>query len=290
MRNRWFASLVVVALIVATAASAPLARAAAPGGGYVYNYVQGFDARCAPTTSEMTAFWMGTPFYYVGIYIGGGYRSCSPNPNLTASWVSTLGMQGGSVGWGFIPIWVGPQAPQPCGLGGISTNVATADAQGRAEATLAKDAAAALGFTAGTVIYYDMEGYGAGGNAVCDDAVHSFLNGWDVQLREGYGINPGVYGSSDGSGVMSWAFLPNPPWDVWIANISTPMSVWHIPGVSDDTWTIIPPYGRIHQFTTTHPETYNGVTLSIDNNCARGHVAGVTVYGLDGYDPCPGVR
>jgi hypothetical protein len=284
--KRLIARIVPLFLVAAFATGGPPpVQAAAPGGGYVYNYKQGFDAACAPTTSQMSAFWTNTPFYYVGVYIGGSTRLCSPNPQLTASWVSTLDTQG----WNFILIWAGPQPP--CGsIGGISMNLATADAQGRQEATSAKNAAAALGFTAGTVIYDDLEGYGAGSNPPCDDAVHTFLNAWDVQLKEGYGINPGIYGSSISSGVQSWAYLANPPWDVWMANYSTPMSVWHIPGVSDDSWTILPPYGRIHQFQNTHNETWNGVTLSIDGDCARGHLAGTHQWGTDGAVPCPGVR
>ena len=53
-----------------------------------------FDARCAPTQAEMDAWLTSSPFWGVGIYIGGSSASCRPTttdpgqPHLDATWVA----------------------------------------------------------------------------------------------------------------------------------------------------------------------------------------------------------
>ena len=96
------------ALALATAASAMLSAGAAravPAGNGI-NQGLGFDACTAPSTSTMQKWWSGTPWSWVGIYIGGSVRACS-QPNLTASWMNTTYAQG----WSYELLWVGPQAP-----------------------------------------------------------------------------------------------------------------------------------------------------------------------------------
>lgn len=127
----------------------------------------GFDRCAAPTTANMHTWWASSPFFDVGIYLGGASLGCK-NPNLIKTWVSTV--QG--YGWGLIPLWSGPQAPCACdpNLPGtctpfphvFNTVAATAKTQGIAEATKAINAASALGLSQvglGSVVYYDLEYY-----------------------------------------------------------------------------------------------------------------------------------
>ncbi len=144
-------------------------------------------------------------------------------------------------GWALVPLWVGPQAP--CGVGGISYDTNTANSQGKTEADSAVSAAQSLGFAAGSIIYYDMEQYDTT-NSGCVAAVNAFVNGWDYELNHG-GWTPGVY--SSGAAVSHY-------------------------------WTYDE---RHHQFTGSHNETWNGVTLNIDNDCANGRVAATSVDDSD---------
>jgi len=290
MSKRWrkFVVASVAILVISVAVQDAPAAGTAPTDT-VFSYARGFDTACAPTESQMATWWQYSPYWNVGVYIGGDYIYCTGNPNLNPTWVSDIAAQG----WMLLPIWGGPQAPAPCGTGGISTNTVTADSQGRSEAVRAHDAAVALGMTGATVIFYDIEGFGAGNNSTCDNAVYAFLNGWDVVLRETYGIHPGIYGSASGSGAQQWAYLANVPDDVYLADTGSPpntapMSVWNLTGVSNDSWKIQPPYGRHHQHTNNVYETYGGLTIQIDAVCSRGHVAGTIQRGTDGTTPCPG--
>jgi len=55
----------------------------------------GFHECEAPTISQLTNWWTSSPYFDVGIYIGGASRSC-PNGNLTSSWIT----QAQNQGWG----------------------------------------------------------------------------------------------------------------------------------------------------------------------------------------------
>ncbi len=68
--------------------------------------IKGFDTCAAPSTSTMDTWWLNSPYYWVGIYVGGVNRGCS-QPNLTSSWVTHVI----SGGWQIVPIWAGLQDP-----------------------------------------------------------------------------------------------------------------------------------------------------------------------------------
>jgi hypothetical protein len=74
-----------------------------------YSDRQGFDTCFLPNPSEMSAWWGNSPYYEVGLFIGGSNRGCKAHNDqvLNANWISTVQKQG----WNFIPTWVGPQAP-----------------------------------------------------------------------------------------------------------------------------------------------------------------------------------
>jgi hypothetical protein len=217
----------------------------------VTNYISGagFDACNAPSASQMAAWTApNSPFKVVGIYIGGSLRACAAQPNLTPAWVSAEAQ----AGWHFMPLYVGWQAMNwtpgtpltvPAQLGSQSADDAIAQAQ-------------ALGFGAGSVLYYDMEAY----PATAESAAMTFLSAWSVELRA-KGYRSAVY-SSESSGI-----------DDLVANlgkISEPdvidVANWNgqedaDPGAAPSAdW----PHQRVHQYEGGANATYGGVTINID--------------------------
>src|SRR6266852_4400139 len=117
------AAVVAVQLALALLVSAP--AYAFPGGSGISEH-KGFDSCQDPTASQMQAFWNGTPYWWVGTYIGGVLMYCS-QPNLSASWLNTVYGQG----WNFEFIWVGPQPPCTAYNSRFSSDPATAYQQGQ---------------------------------------------------------------------------------------------------------------------------------------------------------------
>jgi hypothetical protein len=236
-----------------------------PGGGAAFNG-KGFDTCAAPSTSQMQAWWTNTPWSWVGVYIGGAVRGCS-QPNLTSSWMNTTYSQG----WRHTLIWVGPQAPCTTFSSRISYDLATAYQQGKDEAGKAYNALIALGVTnsaSGTPVVYDMEGYS--NDATCKAAVKQFMQGWVDQLAVAPAQVSGVYGSACNSYLSDLATMARPPKFVWAANWDLNPSTATLSCVSGTSWAS---HQRLKQYQGDHNETYGGVTLNIDSNCANGPVA-----------------
>jgi len=124
--------------------------------------------------------------------------------------------------------------------------------------------------TSGTIIYFDMEAY-ATNNTPCRQATDMFIRGWNYQLQQN-GRYAGVYGAGCGSAASDWAWSSASPNDVWIAAWSGVPSVWGLACVWDGLWN---QDQRIHQYLGNSSETYWGVNLIIDRNCASGRVANV---------------
>lgn len=238
---------------------------------------QGFDTCFLPHPSEMANWWGNSPYYEVGIYIGGNNRGCKTQneQQLTATWIDTVQKQG----WNFIPTWVGPQAP--CTVYNfytMSNDPGAAFNEGRNEAGNAAEAARKLGLTTdgtgGTVIYYDMEPYP--NNPGCREAVKSFMAGWASRLHE-LGNQAGGYGAACASYISDWVLTPPYTIDqIWPA-------AWIYPGYNDDAsvWdvscidnSIFSNHQRIRQYAGDHNERWGGITLNIDSNILDGQVAG----------------
>jgi hypothetical protein len=233
--------------------------ASTPGGATGLSRLKGIDACTAPSLDTLRAFWNGTPYGDLGIYLGGVNRACG-QPNLTASWVS----QAVDIGWSFLPIWVGPEAP--CigrDITKFSNDPATAATQGRQEASGAIAAAQSVGFARGGIVYYDMEGYGA----TCSPAVQAFVGGWTSALHAA-GWKAGAYGSCVNVGDFA-AASPRPD-ALWFAH-------WDgDPSPIDPNCTATQPWSTdrlIKQWQGGHNETWNGVTLNVDSDCSDGIVA-----------------
>lgn len=268
MHAQSFSPLPCLLSAVAAAAFALLAAPPAyayPGGGGAFNG-KGFDTCAAPSTSQMQAWWSNTPWSFAGIYIGGSVRACS-QPNLTAAWMNTTATQG----WRHSLIWVGPQAPCTSFSSRISSDTATAYQQGKDEAVKAYNALIALGVTnnaAGTPVVYDMEGYT--NDSACRAAVKSFMLGWVDQLAVAPAQVSGVYGSACNSYLTDLAAIARPPKFIWAANWDGNTSTSTLSCVSGTSWSA---HQRLKQYQGDHNETWGGVTLNIDSNCANGPLA-----------------
>ena len=223
----------------------------------------GFDQCSTGSVSGMQAWFTSSPYRDANIYIGGSNRGCS-QPNLSASYVSSLGTQG----WGIIPTWVGPQAPCNGFNSSISSTTSTAASQGVTEAQSASSAANSYSLGS-SIIYYDMEAY-TSSSCNAGAAVGAFLNSWTQELHS-LGFLAGVYGSPSNA-QSDWTALANEPDAVWIADWNGNSSVLNIPGLSNSYW---PTNQRIHQYEGGNNETWGGVTYNIDNDNEDAPVASV---------------
>ena len=257
------ALLLLIPGILAGMLLAAPAHAVPAGNGTMQG--EGFDACAAPSSSTMQKWWTNTPWSWIGVYIGGSVRACS-QPNLTASWMNTTYAQG----WRYELIWVGPQAPCTTFAHRISSTLSTAYAQGKTEAISAYNALSALGFgtAQGTPVTYDMENYPD--NASCRAAVKSFMQGWVDQLAVAPAQVSGVYGSACGTYLSDLASMTHPPAFINAADWDGDHSTWHLSCISSGYWTNAQ---RFKQFQGGHDETWGGVTINIDSNCANGPTA-----------------
>jgi photosystem II stability/assembly factor-like uncharacterized protein len=253
----------------------------------------GLHACQAPTTASLQTWWASSPFYDVGVYIGGASRSCS-NSNLTAPWVSQVQ----SYGWGLMPLWAGPQAPCACWPKYpppqcvpfphvFHSNPTQAQSDGSAEATSAATAASGLSL-AELVIYYDMEPYAS---SSCGSAVRAFVGGWVSQLHTlGY-AETGVYGSPTNAQTDFWN-SPNVPENVWVAktgtnSLSSPtVTIWGLPPLVDSHWAV---NSRIRQYLGNHTVKWGTVSLAIDHDIenaqvVRGIWAKTRTYSFTSFD------
>lgn len=274
-KRRWLVRATVaiasgglLALVLGGVAAAnPATAARYPGGASATTYTgPAFDTCTAPPLSTMAA-WKASPYRAVGIYIGGIDRHCT-QPQLTASWVTAVSVQG----WRLIPIYKGLQAP--CGSADHKINPATASSQGVAAAGDAVASGKGLGMLAGSTIYNDMEAYPTG-NTACRAAVLNFLSGWTSELhRRGYvaGVYAQLYsGAADLSGVFGSASYARPD-ALWIARYDGSPSLTGWAGIPDSYWAQIQ---RGKQYRAGHDETYAGVTLNIDSDQLNAPVASV---------------
>ena len=266
------AALVGVGLAVVVLAAAcrpvPPPPPPPPPLGTVYTG-PGFDACDAPSTATMSA-WLTSPYRAIGIYIGGGNRTCYAQPNLNAAWVQAVRTQG----WKLIPIYVGLQAPCTTAWGVATIDPGLEYAEGVAAANDAVAKQSALGIGGGTPVYYDMEHYNA--DATCRGTVRQFMNGWIAQLHN-LGFLAGIYSSaSSGIADMSNAignpsyYLPDEIWFAhWNGDPSTnePNQAW----LPNSTWTN---HQRTHQYLGGHNEVFGGVTINVDSNYLDGAVVG----------------
>ena len=233
---------------------------------------QGFDACEIPSLANLQAWYNGSPYKAVNLYIGGVSRACD-NTALTAAYVQQMFNQG----WRFIPTWVGPQAPCTYYNNRFSYDPSTAYAQGVDNANQAAAKLLQLGLTnpdgTSSVVYYDLEYFYF--TSACSTAARAFVQGWTNRLLE-YGIHPGLYGTSRNLNDNQFFNLQPPPSVVWIAEWFTPpgyrpdVTVFDVDHLPDNYWSN---HQRVYQYSGDHNETWAGVTINIDSNVLDGVVS-----------------
>jgi hypothetical protein len=244
----------------------------AHSAGYVIAQAQGFDSCTRPTASQMSTWWANSPYYVYYNYIGGS----SYNSNCSApsgSWIDTV-TSSASQAWNLVFTWVGPQAPASCTSRSFSTymslNTTTAYNQGTSEGASAYNKLVNLGVsTLNAPVAYDIEGYNGG--ASCRAAVKSLMKGWADQLALAPAQKSGSYGSSCSAYIDDFASDGNSPDFIWGADWGNSKNTTSISCVSDTHWTN---HQRHEQWKGGHSETWGGVTLSIDSDCANGPTYG----------------
>jgi photosystem II stability/assembly factor-like uncharacterized protein len=234
----------------------------------------GFDIGFVPKTAQMKTWWQFSPYYESGLYVPGAANK-KPDPNLNSAWLTSAIADG----WGFIPIWVGPQAPCVIQTGLKLINATNPASQGQAEAAKAIAAAKTLSSRLGPIIYYNMENYNTS-NSSCRMIVRAFLNGWTSAMHS-HGYKAGVYGNPVPAS-LDFSQLSPLPDDAWISVVPLPaksadVSIWGLSSLCDhfsktacDLW---PNSQRIHQYLINHSETWGGQTLTVDRDVLDADVA-----------------
>jgi hypothetical protein len=239
---------------------------------------KGFDTCAAPSKATMATWWTGSPYFTIGIYIGGSSRGCA-QPNLTQSWILDVQVTHGD--WALLPIWVGRQMPNPqCQnihnySNEISLNTTTAFNQGHDEALAAFSAALALDLdTSELPLVYDLESYNGGSSSLttCRNAAKAFIDGWDSFLAAGNPQKSGVYGSQCGSFLNDFRTIANPPDFIWFAYWNNNPSVYNTSSGCAIPATAWNNHERHKQYKGGHNETWGGVTIKVDNDCSDGPV------------------
>lgn len=253
--------LAVGALLAGLIVTFAGAQTAAPAAARPeVNQEKGIDTCAAPSLAQMNAFWQNTPYNNAGIYFGGSNRGCA-QPNLTSAWVAAVTKQG----WGLLPLYVGLQSPceknEPYRF---SLTAATAYAQGKAEAVAAKKALAALGMI-GAPMLFDLEAAYSKSTA-CLAAERWFIYGWVMQAHAAPHYYAGIYTSTCSGALDQYSTIPVPPDLIdagqWDNNPKTTV----LSCVSAKHWIY---HQRHKQYRGGHNETWNGVTLNIDNDCSN---------------------
>ena len=236
----------------------------------------GFDACETPPVSTMRA-WLSSPYRAVNVYMGGVFRACSDQPNLTPKWVHQVTQ----MGWAIIPTYVGLQAP--CIRNSFEYKALIKPGRAASEGTQsAVDAIAVmskLGMGAGSPVYFDFEPI-ENATRSCAHAMTSFISSWTTRLHQS-GYVSGVYGEVpvvDGqvsttsvliSAIGSHGYVT--PDDLWFADWSGTSSIFGDRPISDALW---PNQERIHQYFGDHNETHGGVTINIDSDAVDGATVG----------------
>ncbi|PUA81789.1 glycoside hydrolase domain-containing protein [Nocardioides currus] len=267
-------ALLATGLALVAPASAQAAQAAGGKGrgepGSLTGYA--FDTCSAPAQEVMDAWRLESPYAGVGIYLGGSNMLC-PQPELDADWVRTQQRQG----WHLLPLWVGPQASCSGYPDVMSADLATAQQQGRAEASAAASTARALGIGRGSTLFYDLEDYDLAPDD-CRQAALSFVSGWTKALHSA-GYRSGVY-SNIAAAITSldYADRVSPgsyamPDDIWFAWGNGRSDVRTDQRVQGDRWD---DHSRVHQYALDVTQTFGGYALPVDANwvdMGRGSVA-----------------
>ncbi|WP_307620958.1 glycoside hydrolase domain-containing protein [Streptomyces sp. V3I7] len=223
-----------------------------------------FDTCTAPSLSAMKAWHTG--FYgAAAVYVGGQNRGCN-QPNLTASWVKSVN----SLGFKLIPIYVGAQPPCQTSSNPEKLTASTAASLGTSDGNDAVAKAAALGMTAGSPVYLDMEPYDIT-NTACNDAVLTYVRSFDKALRAKT-YRSGYYGftSSSAKAIATATDKTDLPGNLWYA-------LWDKTNTTTSDWpwgsTQFTNHSRGHQYMVNSKESRGGYTITVDRDAWDAPVA-----------------
>lgn len=291
---RWRLVLGLASLFIAYAAySAGTFMASSASGKIVgaqtgVSEALGYDSCSPPTAAQVNEQWSTTSFAYLGVYLGGitATKDAGCEIQNRAFFVEAhLEHEHREAGIDFLPIWDGRQ--DPCsGLPytfseNPSEGYAEVKKQAAAEVEAAVGAAETRSFITepGSILYYDLEGFG-GVNTTehphCVQAAKEFINVWVKRLHEKFQASAGVYGSTSASNLKEYYTSVNIPNDVWFAEsgsgIGNEKSVYavnesYLP--MEDS-----PSRRFHQYTAEEVIYAGGNETVIDRDCGYGLVAG----------------
>lgn len=268
-RNRmvaWAAAGVVLAAggaVTANAVTGTAATAKLPAPSLYAG--RAFDTCTAPSLATMKA-WKASKFYgAAAVYIGGKNRGCA-QPQLTASWVTSVS----AAGWKLVPLYVAAQPPCQTSRNTDRIVASTAAAQGTRDGNDAVAKASALKMTAGSALYLDMEPYDLT-NASCDTAVLTYVRAWTraVHAKKYWS---GYYGftSSSAAAVATAKSRTDLPDALWYA-------LWDKKKTTTTDWrwstSLYTGHRRAHQYIANSKEVHGGVTLTVDRNAWDAPVA-----------------
>jgi hypothetical protein len=232
----------------------------------------GFDACTAPNRATMDELRSQSPYWGVGVYIGGPERTCA-QPNLTRHWVHTQVARG----WHVFPVWVGRQSP--CADQTFESRIAAhnkkAAQQGVRAADQAVAAAQKLGIGKGSTLFVDIEGYDNQTSA-CNQPVLNYQSGWNKRLHS-LGWKGAVYASAS-SGIASLDYIKTNfpraytlPQAIWISHADGKPST-HSSFVHDAYWA----HQRLKQYSIDTTRSFGTATLLLDESAieiGKGSVA-----------------
>ena len=113
---------------------------------------------------------------------------------------------------------------------------------------------------------YDLEGFDTA-NSGCLSAAKAFLDGWVEYLHLIINEKAGIYGSSCASGLDSYYANAHRADFIWGANWNNNISTSNMACVGSTHWAS---HQRHKQYAGNQVETWNGVTITIDRDCAYG--------------------
>lgn len=285
MQNNKRFRIAILVFAVMLISNTSISHASPPNARVEVSSRRGFDTCQNPNYSQLVQIGNNSDFWSYGVYIGGINASCPMKDSALIS-------QATGYGWGFIPLYVGRQSA--CGgfndpnIVLIAPDVSTAQSQANTDATDAEAKATNLGFTVGSILYLDVEGYTIT-STQCHTSTKAYIAQWIKKLHND-GWQTGAYGSACISYVSEWsAFVPAPD-DVFMREVYTNPTVantdvFNRSCVSNSYWAS---NQRHHQYYVTYTaKAYGSYTLrSRDENCSQGLVA-ATGYNDGVLNTCP---
>jgi len=158
---------------------------------------QGFHKAPALTKAQAQNMWTGTPFYFIGFYLGGPCYMSSDRATSrkSISFTSARHTDYTDIGFKLGYFYVGRQdQPSPCNAPTTSNAITLGESDAQEAAQFASD----LGAPNLSVIYLDVEG----GN-LHTDAMKSYVSAWVSYINNNTSYWAGIYCSAGSNGTVA---------------------------------------------------------------------------------------